>query len=67
MSWIAGSEGFSRRGSGKGFVLLMETSVETILQISVNYLEYSGYLAGFESLDPSAGDRLLMPDQASSV
>jgi hypothetical protein len=45
LSWIAGSEGSSRRGSGKGFVLLMGTSVETILQISVNYLEYkSAYL-----------------------
>jgi hypothetical protein len=40
LSWIAGSEGFSRRGSGKGFVLLMGTSVETILQISINYLDY---------------------------
>jgi hypothetical protein len=45
LSWIAGSEGFSRRGSGKGFVLLRGAAVKMIVQISINYLEYkSAYL-----------------------
>jgi hypothetical protein len=45
LSWIAGSEGFSRRGRNKRFVLLRGAAVKMIVQISVNYLEYkSAYL-----------------------